>query len=1238
MRRIMWLAVIASVSVSGSASAEHSPTAWHRGHYTGDETTAPDVVAYWSFDGPEQDGVVLAADGSGKGHVLSEHPHFAAHHTVGAGRVGQGLVCTGTTNAMSALRAVSEDFDLRRAFTVEMWFRLPPGAWANTPPERVYYLFNMDDFCDGGRNTAAAAKLAKVADAEPDTYYLPFYTNTQGKGLTQWPKVRIADNTWHHAAFTWDGLVARTYLNGRLVAEWKQKKNELIRAGEIWIGSYYWGGGFEGAIDSVRVLDRAIAFAEPGKQPTVQPRPARNTASRSGGEAKPAARAWAKTGDRLALAPLYVSRARAVAHKAQRPPKIDGRLDDDAWKAAPAYSDFMHNTGHYPARDQTRFQVCYDDQRLYFGVTAFDQNVKVMRKRVPKGQRDGPVYYDDCIEFFLDTTGDRTTYYHIIINANGAIYDAWRKPDSDPAWNGVTASAGAMGQGQWSAEFAVPFKNLAVTDVAAVRRMGFNVGREQYSRDGHLLAQWVSCLNPGGDFHSPKAFGLLAFGDDAPREPLFAPKALQAEWKDGRLILRAPLRRSGKPGGRMAAEFSNRELAKWGRASSALTGRSIVQQAVPLEPQWKRCFVRLSLFGAKADEGLPTDRLVAAFDLPELLQWRLLEPHYRGVIYADQKLDTILVQVRSALPHAVDVSFGPAGGAATFGERIASAREPVRVAIPASGLATGAYRLTADLKTKDGKVIATKAVEIRKVASHPNTVRLRADGVWLRRGEPFMPVGWFSLSTRHNGPTVAELAKTQGITAGQNYMFRSGNTLNLKKLLDEAAKHNVPVLIHPGSDKAHKERGVFALSDALRAEVTERVKRFKDHPGLLGWYMADEPEINNVTVAWMKDMYDLIRELDPHHPCVVLNDTLPGVTQYAVAADVSMPDPYIVPLKVGPPSSAMTKIAAFMRAATATGKSVWITPEAFNYGFVSERHALARAVNVIEQRCIAYLAMVYGCRGYLFYALGYILPEPELRVGMPHLVREMVFVSKALTAKGADLTVDAPAPVRAFARQTDDAFLLVAVNPSMAPAEAALRCDGLPAELTVLCEGRTVRVRDGVIRDRFEPYGVHVYTTLPGAKALPTVAGVQQEVLAYKRRLAEANKGNLAFAGNGAVVTASAYSKAMYLNDGTVNHPNWQFVPKPGQPAWAEVALKAKAAVSRIVVDTTPFYYHATRCPDLAASVRVDGKWQRVGAVQNNDKKVVTFTFDPIPADAIRIESVSGGLVLWAEIQAFGLE
>ncbi|MCK5801538.1 MAG: hypothetical protein KAI66_01840, partial [Lentisphaeria bacterium] len=572
---------------------------------------------------------------------------------------------------------------------------------------------------------------------------------------------------------------------------------------------------------------------------------------------------------------------------------------------------------------------------------------------------------------------------------------------------------------------------------------------------------------------------------------------------------------------------------------------------------------------------------------------------------------------------------------ATFTRSIPSAQKTTLVSIPAGNLAEGAYDVTATLVTKGGKAVARKTITLRKLPPHSNTVRLRKDGIWLRRGKPFMPVGWFGVSTRNNGPKIGDLVKDQGINAGVTYMYRKGNERNVKILLDEAAKHDVPIFIYPRSEKAYKERGVFKMSDAVRAEVTDRVNRFKDHPGLLGWYMADEPEINNVTVSWLQDMYNLIRELDPYHPCAMLNDTLPGVTQYAVAADISMPDPYVVPLKVGPPSSAMTKIAAFMDAVATTGKTAWITPEAFNYGFVSERHALARAVNYTEQRCIAFLAMVHGCRGYLYYSLGYILPEPELTIGMPHIIRELLFVSDSLTAVGTDLPVSTARPVRAFARKTKDSFLLVAVNPSMAPAEAELHCEGMPAELTVLSEGRLMRPRDGIIRDRFEPYGVHIYTTLPQADRLATVGTIKAEVVAYKRRLAEENKDNLAFVGTGATVTASAYSKAMYLNDGTVNHPNWQFRTKPGEPAWAEVKLKRKETLSRIVLDATPYQYYSTRTLNLTASVRVDGKWLVVGKVENNDKKVITFAFAPVATDGIRIESAGTKLVLWAEIRAF---
>ena len=91
------------------------------------------------------------------------------------------------------------------------------------------------------------------------------------------------------------------------------------------------------------------------------------------------------------------------------------------------------------------------------------------------------------------------------------------------------------------------------------------------------------------------------------------------------------------------------------------------------------------------------------------------------------------------------------------------------------------------------------------------------------------------------------------------------------------------------------------MSDVVRKQVSEKVNLFKDHPGLLGWYMADEPEKNGVTASLLRDMYELIVELDAYHPCSVLNNSLAGITRYTEGADISMPDPYIIPLKAGAP-------------------------------------------------------------------------------------------------------------------------------------------------------------------------------------------------------------------------------------------------------------------------------------------------------------------------------------------------
>lgn len=51
-------------------------------------------------------------------------------------------------------------------------------------------------------------------------------------------------------------------------------------------------------------------------------------------------------------------------------PKIDGRLDDEAWGLAQAMGNFVQREPRLgaPASERTEFRILYDDRKLYFGV------------------------------------------------------------------------------------------------------------------------------------------------------------------------------------------------------------------------------------------------------------------------------------------------------------------------------------------------------------------------------------------------------------------------------------------------------------------------------------------------------------------------------------------------------------------------------------------------------------------------------------------------------------------------------------------------------------------------------------------------------------------------------------------------------------------------------------------------------------------------------------------------------
>ncbi len=152
------------------------------------------------------------------------------------------------------------------------------------------------------------------------------------------------------------------------------------------------------------------------------------------------------------------------------PPKIDGKLDDAAWRRAAAIDGFVSASGARGAPN-TRVRVCFDARALYLAVEC-DRKPDA----TPARPRDGAVWKDDCIEVWIDPAGRGRRVYQFIVSAAGSIYDSRGTGGSsdasyDPEWQ----QAVVVGEEGWRVEIAIPKK--AVERKQWPARMGFNIGR-----------------------------------------------------------------------------------------------------------------------------------------------------------------------------------------------------------------------------------------------------------------------------------------------------------------------------------------------------------------------------------------------------------------------------------------------------------------------------------------------------------------------------------------------------------------------------------------------------------------------------------------------------------------------------------------------------------------------------------------------------------------------------------------
>jgi hypothetical protein len=174
-----------------------------------------------------------------------------------------------------------------------------------------------------------------------------------------------------------------------------------------------------------------------------------------------AAVAFAQTSQETSLSSLPPEKAQAVRlARFDKPPVIDGVLEDEAWKQAARFVDFYQvqpGDNTRPSKP-TEVRMGYDAKNLYVAFRAFDEAGKV-RATIPK--RDA-VDVDDYVAILLDTFNDQRKAYALYFNPLGVQGDAvfTEGRGFDFSVDIVMESKGVLTDEGYTVEVAIPFKSL----------------------------------------------------------------------------------------------------------------------------------------------------------------------------------------------------------------------------------------------------------------------------------------------------------------------------------------------------------------------------------------------------------------------------------------------------------------------------------------------------------------------------------------------------------------------------------------------------------------------------------------------------------------------------------------------------------------------------------------------------------------------------------------------------------
>ena len=202
------------------------------------------------------------------------------------------------------------------------------------------------------------------------------------------------------------------------------------------------------------------------------------------------------------------------------PIKVDGKLDDAAWKRAPLIGEFVNTADGSKSKYRTEARVLYDDNYMYFAFRCADENIWATMK-----VRDQHLWDEEVVEVFLQADPNQPSYIELEVNPLGTMLDIYlldvRKPLHYESWNSeklrwavqVNGTVdGKPGDREWTCEIALPMEDIVTAPHLPPHpgdRWRMNLYRGEQRPTPANLA-WSPTLKD--DFHIPQRFGEIVFG------------------------------------------------------------------------------------------------------------------------------------------------------------------------------------------------------------------------------------------------------------------------------------------------------------------------------------------------------------------------------------------------------------------------------------------------------------------------------------------------------------------------------------------------------------------------------------------------------------------------------------------------------------------------------------------------------------------------------------------------------